>query len=99
MCTKRSCAARISRAVHAASAVATVKAAKDVAADEMILDIGPKTAQALAAANPPVVLGCRSEALGARRELGPALLLMVRLTRATTSASQARRQARSTLQM
>jgi len=34
----------------AASAVATVKAAKDVAADEMILDIGPKTAQALAAA-------------------------------------------------
>jgi phosphoglycerate kinase len=33
-----------------ATAAATVKAAKDVAADEMILDIGPKTAQALAAA-------------------------------------------------
>jgi len=34
----------------AATAQATVKAAKDVAADDMILDIGPKTAQALAAA-------------------------------------------------
>ncbi len=33
----------------AATAHATVKAAKDVAADEMILDIGPKSAQALAA--------------------------------------------------
>jgi phosphoglycerate kinase len=33
----------------AATAQATVKAAKDVAADEMILDIGPKSAQALAA--------------------------------------------------
>ena len=33
-----------------ASAPAVVKAAKDVAADEMILDVGPKTAQALAAA-------------------------------------------------
>jgi phosphoglycerate kinase len=33
-----------------ADAEATVKAAKDVAGDEMILDIGPKTAQALAAA-------------------------------------------------
>jgi len=33
----------------AATAKATVKAAKDVAADEMILDIGPKSAQALAA--------------------------------------------------
>jgi phosphoglycerate kinase len=33
----------------AATAAATVKAAKDVAADEMILDIGPKSAQALAA--------------------------------------------------
>lgn len=33
-----------------ATALATVKAAKDVAADEMILDVGPKTAQALAAA-------------------------------------------------
>ena len=33
-----------------ASAPAAVKAAKDVAADEMILDIGPKTAQAFAAA-------------------------------------------------
>ncbi len=33
-----------------AGAAATIKAAKDVAADEMILDIGPKTAQALAAA-------------------------------------------------
>jgi len=34
----------------AASAPATVKAAKDVAADEMILDIGPQSARALAAA-------------------------------------------------
>jgi len=34
----------------AATAKATVKAAKDVAADEMILDIGPKSAGALAAA-------------------------------------------------
>ncbi len=34
----------------AASARATVKAVKDVAADEMILDIGPKSAAALAAA-------------------------------------------------
>ena len=33
-----------------ATALATVKAAKDVAADERILDVGPKTAQALAAA-------------------------------------------------
>ena len=33
-----------------AAAPATVKAARDVAADEMILDVGPKTAQALAAA-------------------------------------------------
>jgi len=33
-----------------ASAPATVKAARDVAADEMILDIGPQTARALAAA-------------------------------------------------
>jgi len=32
-----------------ATAAATVKAAKDVAADEMILDIGPRSAQALAA--------------------------------------------------
>jgi phosphoglycerate kinase len=32
-----------------ATAPATVKAARDVAADEMILDIGPKSAQALAA--------------------------------------------------
>jgi phosphoglycerate kinase len=32
-----------------ANAAATVKAAKEVAADEMILDIGPKSAQALAA--------------------------------------------------
>ena len=34
----------------APTASATVKAAKDVAADDMILDVGPKTAQALAAA-------------------------------------------------
>ena len=34
----------------AATAKATVKAAKDVAADDMILDIGPKSAAALAAA-------------------------------------------------
>jgi len=34
----------------AASAPATVKSAKDVAADEMILDIGPQSARALAAA-------------------------------------------------
>ena len=34
----------------AASANATVKAARDVADDDMILDVGPKTAQALAAA-------------------------------------------------
>ena len=34
----------------AATAPATVKAAKDVAADEMILDIGPQSARALAAA-------------------------------------------------
>ena len=33
-----------------ASASASTKAAKDVAADEMILDVGPKTAQAFAAA-------------------------------------------------
>ncbi len=33
-----------------AGAAATTKAAKDVAADEMILDVGPRTAQALAAA-------------------------------------------------
>ncbi|OGA57509.1 MAG: phosphoglycerate kinase [Betaproteobacteria bacterium RIFCSPLOWO2_12_FULL_67_28] len=33
-----------------ATALATVKAARDVAADEMILDIGPKTAQAFGAA-------------------------------------------------
>ena len=33
-----------------AAALATVKAAKDVAADEMILDVGPKSAGALAAA-------------------------------------------------
>ena len=32
-----------------ADAIATVKAAEDVAADDMILDIGPRTAQALAA--------------------------------------------------
>jgi phosphoglycerate kinase len=32
-----------------ASASATIRSAKDVAADEMILDIGPKSAQALAA--------------------------------------------------
>jgi len=35
---------------YSATAAATVKAAKDVAADEMILDVGPKTAQAFAAA-------------------------------------------------
>ena len=35
---------------YSATATATVKAAKDVAQDEMILDIGPKTAQAFGAA-------------------------------------------------
>jgi len=35
---------------YSATAPATVKAAKDVAPDEMILDVGPKTAQAFAAA-------------------------------------------------